>query len=94
MIGEFFDCSVEEFYSEHNEQRAYHGRIPRTAWSNHQAEQQPGDDEKGFIAQRRLGLEAVDKPTDRVLCRAVKTFQDGPDYSKSGRLKGDFMLRH
>ncbi len=36
VIGELFDPSVEEFYSEHDEQGGYHGRIPSAARSNNQ----------------------------------------------------------
>jgi len=60
VIGEFFDPSVEEFYGEHDEQRAYHGRIPGAARGNNPAQRQPDEDQDRFIAQRRLGLKAVD----------------------------------
>ena len=92
MIGQFFDSSVEKFYSEHDEQRTNHGSIPGAVRSDHHAKQQPADDEKGFIAQRCLGLEAVDEAADRVLCCTVKTLQDGPDQSEGERLKGGLYV--
>jgi hypothetical protein len=74
MIGEFFDPSVEEFYGEHDEQGAYHGGIPGAARGNNQAQQEPDADQNRIIAQRRLGLKAVDQSADRILRSAVQTF--------------------
>jgi len=76
VIGEFFDSSVEEFYRQHHKQCAYHGGIPGGARGNNEAEQHTQDDEQGFVAQRGLSLEAVDKTADRILRSAVETFQD------------------
>jgi hypothetical protein len=76
VIGEFFDPSVEEFYGQHDEQCAHHGGIPGAAWGNNQAQQQPDDDQNRLVAQRRLGLKAVDKSADRILRSAVKTFHE------------------
>lgn len=76
VIGEFFDSSVEEFYGQYHEQSAYHSRIPGGARGDNEAEQHAQDDEEGFVAQRRLSSEAVDKTADRILRSAVETFQD------------------
>src|SRR5437588_4362869 len=76
VVGEFFDGGVEEFYREHGQQSAYHAGIPGAAWCDEEAERQTYYDEKGFVAQRRLGSKAVGESTQRMLGGAVKTFQD------------------
>ena len=76
VVGKFFDCGVEKFYREYRQQSAYHARIPGAAWCDDQAEWQTYHDEKGFLAQRRLGSKAVGEPAQRILGGTVKTFQD------------------
>jgi hypothetical protein len=76
VIGEFFDSSVEEFYGENDEQGPYHGSIPSAVRGNWDAKQQPRQHKQRFIAERWLGLEAVDQSAKRILSSAVKSFQD------------------
>lgn len=76
VVGELFDGGVEKFYREHRQQSADHARIPGGAWCDDQAERQTYYDEKGFLAQRRLGSKAVGESAQRILGSTVKTFQD------------------
>src|SRR5215469_5883802 len=103
VIGEFFDPSVEEFYGEHDEQRAYHSGIPRAARGNDQAQQKSDEDQNRFVAHCRLGLKAVDDTADRILRSAVETFHDPSTTERAitdsmatlrcGNADGERMLR-
>ena len=73
VVGKFFDCCVQKLDREYDKERRDHGDVPSKTRRDDKADRYGQREGNRLLADRGLGLDAVDNPAQRVLGRAEKS---------------------